>query len=266
MARLPLSAGAVRKLLAEIEASARSEPVLALGGVDGLVATLRRELLREGADAAAVRVGDLDRAAVYVHVLAGEPADEDVAALRRARRAGVPAVVVAAGPLAAGVSIPYVLATDVVRVPPGQGFPLRSIARVVAARLEEDGAPLAARIPILREAVCEGLVASCARKNGLLAAAVWMPGADLPVLALNQLRLVLRVAQAYGAADVRERMPELAATLGAGFGLRAVARELLDLLPVAGWLVKGGVAYAGTRGLGEAAIRSERDLRSRSLG
>ncbi len=258
MARLPLSAGALRKLLSEIEASARSEPVLALGGAGGLVSTLRRELLRDGADAAAVRVGDPDGAAAYVHVLAGEPPAEAVAALRRARRAGVPAVVVAAGPLAAGTSIPYVLATDVVRVRPGQGFPLESIARVVAAGLGEDGAPLAARIPVLREAVCERLVASFARKNGLLAAAVWIPAADLPVLALNQLRLVLRVAQAYGAEDVRERVPELAATLGAGFGLRALARELLDVLPVAGWLVKGGVAYAGTRGLGEAALRAKR--------
>ena len=52
------------------------------------------------------------------------------------------------------------------------------------------------------------------------------------MLALNELRLVLRLAQAYGAAErVRERLPELAATLGAGFGLRALARELLGLSP-----------------------------------
>jgi uncharacterized protein (DUF697 family) len=37
--------------------------------------------------------------------------------------------------------------------------------------------------------------------------------------------------------------------------MRALARELLDLVPVAGWAVKGAVAYAGTRALGEAAIR-----------
>jgi uncharacterized protein (DUF697 family) len=34
-----------------------------------------------------------------------------------------------------------------------------------------------------------------------------------------------------------------------------VARQLLGAVPVAGWLVKGGVAYAGTRALGEAAQR-----------
>jgi len=78
----------------------------------------------------------------------------------------------------------------------------------------------------------------------------------LPLLALNELRLLLRLEQAYGLEiDPRERLPEIVATLGVGFGMRALARELLDLVPVAGWAVKGAVAYAGTRALGEAAIR-----------
>jgi uncharacterized protein (DUF697 family) len=102
--------------------------------------------------------------------------------------------------------------------------------------------------------VSDQLVASFARKNGIVAAAVWTPGADLPLLALNEVRLLLRLAQAHGAAgDVRDQLPELAAVLGAGFGLRALARELLGLVPGAGWVVKAGVAYAGTRALGEAA-------------
>jgi hypothetical protein len=51
-----------------------------------------------------------------------------------------------------------------------------------------------------------------------------------------------------------ELLPEVAATLGAAFGLRAVARELLvGLSPGVGWALKGGVAWAGTRALGEAA-------------
>jgi len=100
------------------------------------------------------------------------------------------------------------------------------------------------------------VVAAFARKNGIVGAAVFVPGADLPLLALNEIRLLLRLEQAYGLEiDPRERLPEIVATLGASFGLRAVARELLDLVPVAGWAVKGAVAYAGTRALGEAAIR-----------
>jgi uncharacterized protein (DUF697 family) len=45
------------------------------------------------------------------------------------------------------------------------------------------------------------------------------------------------------------------ATIGAGLGFRAAARQLLATVPVAGWVIKGGVAYGGTKALGEAAHR-----------
>jgi uncharacterized protein (DUF697 family) len=148
-----------------------------------------------------------------------------------------------------------VLATDVVRLAPGKGFPVDEIARTIARRLGEDGTALAARLPVLRRPLCDQLIGSFARKDAIVGAAVFIPGADLPVLALNQIRLVLRIAAAHGQQIDRERLPEILGTLGAGFGLRAAARELLDLVPFAGWAVKGAVAYAGTRALGEAAVR-----------
>jgi uncharacterized protein (DUF697 family) len=255
MPGLPLSFGAVRELLSEIEASSREESVLALGGATELARALRRELLRGGGDEGALRVGGPEGATVYVHVLAGQPTDEDAAMLRRARRGRVPAVVVATGRLPDDAVLPYVLATDVVAVQPGRGFPLPTLAEVVAARLDEDAATLSARLPFLREPVCERLITSFARRNAILGAATWMPGPDLPVLVLNQLRLVLRLAQVHGEDPGRERLSELAATLGAGFGLRALAREALDVVPVAGWAVRGTVAYLGTRAVGEAARR-----------
>jgi uncharacterized protein (DUF697 family) len=249
----PVSAGALRRLLVEIAASAHREHVLAVGGAGDLAPLLRQQLLRGRAEPEAVRLGDPEGADAYVHALSGESSAEDVAVLRRARRARVPAIAVAVG-FVEEATIPYVLATDVVWVASGHGFPLDAIARAIAARLGERGAPLAARVPLLREAVGERLIASFARKNGLVAAATWLPGADLPVLVLNEFRLMLRMAQANDApGEVRDRLPELAATLAAGFGLRAVAREALGLVPGAGWAVKAGVAYTGTRALGEAA-------------
>ena len=251
--KLPVSAGAIRKLLIEVAASGQREEILAVGGASEHAPLLRQQFLRGGAEPGAVQLGGPEGADAYVHVVAGELRDEDVAVLRRARRAYVPVIAVAVG-IAAETTIPYVFATDVVRVGVGEIFPLETIARALAVRLGEHGAPLAARVPLLREAVIGQLVASFARRNGLVAAAVWIPGADLPMLALNELRLVLRVAQAHGAArEVRDLLPELAATLGAGLGLRALARELLDLAPGAGWAVRGAIAYGGTRALGEAA-------------
>ena len=253
---LPVSLGVLRGLVKELSVSGDSGKPLVVGGARELAAVLRRELGR-GAQPGSVRADDEPSgAAVYVYVLGGEPTADDEAALKRARRARPPIVAIAAGPLSDDVSLPYVLATDVIRLGAGQGFPLDRIAGLIAAQLGEEGAPLAARVPLLRGAICERLVASYARRNGIIGAAVFIPGVDLPVLTLNEIRLILRLEQAHGlTVDPRERLPEIAATLGVALGFRALARQLLDLVPVAGWAVKGAVAYAGTRALGEAALR-----------
>jgi uncharacterized protein (DUF697 family) len=77
----------------------------------------------------------------------------------------------------------------------------------------------------------------------------------MPVLTLNQARLVLRIAAAHGQEIDARRAPELLGVVGGGFGFRALAGELLDVVPVAGWALKGAVAYTGTRAIGEAAFR-----------
>jgi uncharacterized protein (DUF697 family) len=245
---------AFAKLLREVKADPRP---LSVAGARELVPLLVRDLRADG-DAAAVVEGFTETAAALVWV---GRADEE--ALRRGSRARIPIV---------GVTdeqtLPYVLDTELVRVPPGHGFPVDEIARALARKLGNDGTSLAGRLPALRGAVCDELIGSAAKRNGFIAAAVFIPGVDMPVLTLNQARLVLRIAQAYGQTVDQQRLPELLGVLGAGFGLRAVARELLDAVPVAGWALKGGVAYAGTRAIGEAAVRyfeaREGSVRSRT--
>ena len=225
---------------------------LMVGGLPALVPALARELRRGGEDAAVREGGRPEDAAVLVYVLEGEPADGDLDLLRRASRADVPVVAVTEG---AHESLPYVLATDIVRVRPGAGFPVEEIAAAVARRLGESGTSLAARLPVLRGAICADLIRSVSRSIGLIGAAVFVPGIDFPVLTLNQARLVLRLAAAHGLEIDPSRLPELLAVLGGGYGFRTLARELVGTVPVAGWAVKGVVAYGGTRALGEAALR-----------
>jgi uncharacterized protein (DUF697 family) len=235
----------------ELRTSADERPIV-VSGAKGLVPVLARELRAGGDAAAVVENGSGARAAVLVYVLAGEPGPEDLAVLRAADRDDVPVVCVARPE---AEEVPYVLATDLVHVRPGGGFPLDEIADAIAHKLGERGGGLARRLPAIRRAVCNELIRSYARKNGLIGAAVFIPGVDLPVLTLNQIRLVLRIAQAYGQELDRDRALEILPVIAGGLGLRALARELLDLVPVAGWLLKGAVAYAGTRAVGEAAVR-----------
>lgn len=228
----------------ELRRGAGDTRPLGVAGARELVPLLAREL-RAGGDASAVVEHRLDGVAALVWV--GPPDEQE---LRAASRAGIPIVA-----LSEERSLPYVFASSIVHVPPGQGFPLAEIARALAHGLGENGTSLAARLPVLRGAVCDELIASFSKKNAIISAAIFVPGVDMPVLTLNQIRLVLRIALAHGEEIDNKRAVELAGVVGAGFGLRAVARELLDLVPVAGWAVKGAIAYSGTKAIGEAAVR-----------
>ena len=217
---------------------------LSVAGARELVPILARELRADG-EASAVVENVLENVSALVWV--GPPEAEQ---LHTADRAGVPIVAVSDADV-----VPYVLATDIVRIPPGQGFPVAEIARAVADKLGEDGTALAARLPVVRGAVCDHLIAAFAKRNAVIAGAVFIPGVDMPLLTLNQARLVLRIALAHGQTIDNQRTLELLGVVGAGFGFRAVARELLDFVPVAGWAMKAAIAYAGTKAVGEAAVR-----------
>jgi uncharacterized protein (DUF697 family) len=246
-----LSPFSVWGLLREVGTGVGDRRPLVVSGA--LAAQLAKEL-GHGAQPGAVRVdARAHEGAVLVRVLAGAPTEEDERELRAAKRAKVPVVAVQTGP--GDIDVPYVLATDIVQCRPGEGFPVEEILDAVAARLGEEGTALAARLPALRERLCRELIESFSRKNGILSVAIFVPGADFPVLTLNQIRLVLRLAAAHGVEVDQQRVPEVLATVAAGLGFRTVARQILGAVPVAGWLVKGAVAYGGTRALGEAAMR-----------
>jgi uncharacterized protein (DUF697 family) len=232
------------RVLNEVRRGAGGEDPVAIGGGRELVPLLAKELRSGGDDAAVV---ESPRAGAAALVWIG-PADED--ALRAASRAGVPIVGVTEGD-----SLPYVLDTNLVRLRPGRALPIEEIAASLARILGNGGAGLAARLPVLRPAVIGQLTEAASRQNGLIGAAVFVPGVDMPMLTLNQVRLVLRIAIASGREVDSSLWPEVLAVVGAGFGWRRVATELLDFVPVAGWAVKGGIAFAGTRAIGEAARR-----------
>jgi uncharacterized protein (DUF697 family) len=261
MRRLPLHPAAVYGVVKEIKAAAEDLSPIVVAGAPGPA----RELvgaLGAGGDPSALRdlsgrevaKYDLQGASLLVYVVEGErPTPEDEEVLRLADRSDVDAVCVLVGASSQPVDIPYVPATRVVVAPPGKPIPVAQVAELVADLAEESGYGLAARLPAIREAVVHGIVRRFSRQNGILGAAIFIPGADFPVLTLNQLRMVFRIAAAHGEQIDRERIPEILAVVGAGLGFRTLAREALGFIPGLGWAVKGSVAYVGTKALGKAA-------------
>jgi uncharacterized protein (DUF697 family) len=247
---LPLKPTAIAGLVNELRK--RSDKPLLVGGQ--LAEVLARDL-RAGGDPGAVRVGGAPRDVEgLVYVLGDEVTERDEQAMKTAHRAHVPTVVVAAG-REAPVRVPFVPATAVVRAEPGSGFPVDDIGRTLMRLLGEEGSSLARHLPRLRRPFCDAMIASFARKNAVVAAAIFIPGADLPVLTLSQLRMVLRICAAYGLDVDAQRLPEILATIGAGLGFRAAARTAVAFVPIAGWVLQGAIAYTGTKAVGEAAIK-----------
>lgn len=136
----------------------------------------------------------------------------------------------------------------------GRRHAQQSLGARLAAADGNAAVGLAAHLPVLRRAVAGHLVRATARQNGVIGAVVFLPGADMPVMTMNQVRMVLKIAAAYGEELGVDRALELLSVVGAGFGLRAVGRQALDFVPGPGWALKGIVGYTGTIGLGEAAL------------
>ena len=131
---------------------------------------------------------------------------------------------------------------------------LEELATRIVRALDDDYlVALAKGYPPFRRAVCEEVIRNNARQNAVVGA-LPIPGADMPVMTANQARMVLNIAAAYGEELSMERARELLGVLAAGFGLRALARQAVKLVPLGGWAAAAAIGYAGTIAMGRAAI------------
>ena len=173
---LPINPGAVLGVLTELRASAKRTSPLVVSGANELVRVLARELARGGVATAVREQGPIEGAAALVYVLAGTVDADDEKTLKEAARARIPIVAVMTGP-AEPAHVPYVLDENVVRVGSGTGFPVEEIARRLARTLGEAATPLAARLPVLRRAVCDELIRKFSRQN---ASSAWPSSSPAP--------------------------------------------------------------------------------------
>lgn len=243
-----------RDVVALVRHQRRSHGVRGPLLVTGLLAEQLARELGSGGEPTLVRTsGDPEDAAVLVRVVAGAATAEDERLFRSATRAAVPIVAVQTAEPARAVRLPYVLAEEVVQVMPGSGFPIDEISDRIAAALGNDGAALAASLPVLRDAVVRRRATDAAVGAAALAALGAGSGPRLPVLALAQARMLSDVAVASGAeqrSDGREAAQQLALPLAAALGTGLAARELVRRAPFRARIVDAAVAGAATLALG----------------
>ena len=142
---------------------------------------------------------------------------------------------------------------DTVHVASLEGPGGRRVVDAVVDGLGRHAVAAGRRYPGLRQAVAHQLIAKASRQSAGIGAATFMSGADMPILVILQTRLVADLAALHERPIGVERATEIAAVFGAGYLWRAAARQVAGAVPVAGWAVKGAIAYTATRSIGEAA-------------
>ena len=113
---------------------------------------------------------------------------------------------------------------------------------------------MAIAFPFMRRALARDAVQATSLQNAGIGVVPLIAGADLPVMTLNQAKMVLQIAAAYGQEMDKNRAKELACVVGSAYLCRVVARELIELIPVLGIVIRPTVAYGGTSAVGYAAI------------
>jgi uncharacterized protein (DUF697 family) len=114
---------------------------------------------------------------------------------------------------------------------------------------------LAASLDPFKDETARRIIAKAASQNALIGLLVFMPGADMPLLTMNQIRMVLQLSALYRQEISLKRAYEILGVVAGGYVFRELARELVAFVPVLGWLAKGAIAYTGTMAIGRLAIK-----------
>jgi len=263
--RLPVDVRALydtgKRLKEDRERPVRIAVLVEIDAPDALVEAARLELHPKTAngivDVSVIEPDSLlrvDSKADVCIVLVGSASHVD-ATLRDLRARAIPTVVVALRE--ERVTLSRLLGhaeNDVIVGMDPSGLIRGPLADWAMTRLEKLRTPLAHNFEFIRRAVAREIVKKTAWQNAAIGVVIFVPGADMPLMTLNQGKMLLQIAAVYGQSLDNERIKELGAVVAGGFLFRTFAREMVGLIPGLGWAVKGGIAYTGTLAMGTAAI------------
>jgi uncharacterized protein (DUF697 family) len=191
---------------------------------------------------------------IVVFVAEGCPAADVVPVVHAARRAGCAVIGLIETPDDAWASEAGLFDDELARGLGHHPADKPTLEHRIVQSAADGAGSLAQLLPSIRRTYCDHVVLTNAAQNGVIGVVVIIPGADMPAMTANQIRMVLKIAHAYGEELSLDRAVEILSIVGVGFVLRTVARQALDFVPGFGWAVKGAVGFSGTIALGQAAI------------
>ncbi|MDR1088740.1 MAG: hypothetical protein LBL23_05675 [Coriobacteriales bacterium] len=124
------------------------------------------------------------------------------------------------------------------------------LAAWCVAHLPEFRLSLGTAFVFMRKAIAKDFTRQTSLENAVIAAVFFLPGADLPVLTLNQCKLLYQIAVINEVPLTRERLADVALVVASAFGLRALTRVAVHRFVPVGWLVRGITAFGATLLLG----------------
>ena len=263
--RLPIDVRALydagKRMKEDRERPIRIAVLVEVDAPDDLVEAARAALHPNTAngmvDVSVIEPGDLlrvDSRADVCIVLIGSGAHAN-ATLRDLRERAIPTAAVAVRDDKTGLAellghprLDVIIGTD------GESVIAGPLADWMVRRLERLRTALGNNFAFGRAAVAREIVKATAWQNAAIGVVMFIPGADMPIMTLNQGKMLLQIAATYGQELDAARIKELAAVVAGGFLFRVFARELMGVIPGFGWAIKGGIAYSGTIAMGTAAI------------
>jgi len=191
---------------------------------------------------------------IVILVAAGCAAADMAPIVAAVRGAGRQAIALVEAPYGDWIDAAGVFDDEVARGLSGDHAGAPNLENRIVRAAGDGAATLALRLPALRRAYCDHVVLANASQNAVIGAVVIIPGADMPAMTANQIRMVLKIAAVYGEQIGFDRALEILSIVGTAFVFRALARQALDFVPGFGWALKGAVGFTATVALGEAAI------------
>lgn len=107
--------------------------------------------------------------------------------------------------------------------------------------------------PFLRGRIADNIIYTCSLENGGIGIIKILPGADMPLMTINQIRMLLQLAAVYGYKINEDRVLEIISIVAAAFGMRYISNKVKKSAPIPKFIVDGTFGVSATVVLGNLA-------------